>query len=76
MEVNFFNNFKVFLVAGGYDGVLDISSTETLIEGGQAWNFQQSLPSENGAPKGISLFNTVIITGIKSKFHSIVFYQL
>jgi len=57
------NMERVFLVAGGYDGVLDISSTETLIEGGQAWNFQQSLPSENGAPKGISLFNTVIMTG-------------
>jgi len=52
----------VFLVAGGYSS---ISSTETLVEGGQAWNFQQPLPSGRRGLKGISLPNTVIMTGKK-----------
>ena len=52
----------MFLVAGGY---YDISSTETLVEGGQAWNFQQPLPSERYGLRGISLPDTVIMTGEK-----------
>merc|ERR1719342_927686 len=51
---------RVFLVAGGYSS---ISSTETLVEGGQAWNFQQPLPSGRRGLRGISLPNTVIMTG-------------
>merc|ERR1712029_986721 len=49
-----------FLVAGG---CCSISSTETLVEGGQAWNFQQPLPSRRQGLRGISLPNTVIMTG-------------
>ena len=52
----------MFLVAGGY---YDISSTETLVEGGQAWNFQQPLPSERYGLRGVSLPDTVIMTGEK-----------
>ena len=50
----------MFLVAGGYSS---ISSTETLVEGGQAWNFQNPLPSGRRGLRGISLPNTVIMTG-------------
>ena len=53
---------QVFLVAGG---CCSISSTETLVEGGQAWNFQQPLPSGRYGLRGISLPNTVIMTGKK-----------
>ena len=55
----------MFLVAGGDDGSSYLSSTETLVEGGQAWNFQQPLPSARGGLRGISLPNTVIMTGKK-----------
>ena len=56
--------YQVFLVAGGYGGGR-LSSTETLVEGGQAWNFQQPLPSARSDVRGISLPNTVIMTGKK-----------
>ena len=51
------------MVAGGYDSSEYISSTETLVEGAQAWNFQQPLPEELYALRGISLLDTVIMTG-------------
>ena len=54
----------MFLVAGGY-GSDRLSSTETLLEGGLAWNFQKPLPSARYALRGISLPNTVIMTGKK-----------
>jgi len=54
---------RVFLVAGGWDGSSYISSTETMVEGGQAWSFQQPLPSRRRGLRGISLPNTVIMTG-------------
>ena len=54
----------MFLVAGGLSGSKTyLSSTETLVEGGQAWNFQQPLPSGRRGLRGISLPNTVIMTG-------------
>ena len=53
----------MFLVAGGYDYPDYISSTETLVEGGQAWNFQNPLPSGRRGLRGISLPDTVIMTG-------------
>ena len=55
--------YQVFLVAGGWDGSSYLSSTETLVEGGQAWNFQQPLPFFRYAFQGISLPNTVIMIG-------------
>ena len=36
---------QVFLVAGGWDGLYSLSSTETLVEGDLAWTFEQPLPS-------------------------------
>ena len=60
------DNQQVFLVAGGWDGSNYLSSTETLVEGGQAWNLQQGLPSGRYALRGISLPNTVIMIGKKS----------
>ena len=54
----------MFLVAGGYDGYYEyISSTETLIEGGQTWNFQRPLPTGRHGLRAISLPQTVIMTG-------------
>merc|ERR1719481_91040 len=46
---------RVFLVAGGSDYPNYLPSTETLVEGGQAWNFQQPLPSDRSGLRGISL---------------------
>merc|ERR1711915_425590 len=58
---------RVFLVAGGAaaggDSGYELTSTETLIEGGQAWNFQQPLPTARYGLQGISLLDTVIMTG-------------
>ena len=56
--------YQVFLVAGGYDDDY-LSSTETLVERGQAWNFQQPLPSGRYGLRGTSLPDTVIMTGKK-----------
>ena len=52
-------------MAGGYDSSEYISSTETLVEGAPAWNFQQPLPEKLYALRGISLLDTVILTGKK-----------
>ena len=57
---------QVFLVSGGTDQDDDLnfrSSTETLVEGNQAWNFQKPLPSARMALRGISLPDTVIMAG-------------
>ena len=52
----------MLLVAGGFvDSYL--SSTETLVEGGQAWNIQNPIPSYRVGVRAISLPNTVILTG-------------
>ena len=60
---------QVFLVAGGSGAYNNyVSSTEVLIEGGLAWNFQQSLPTERWSLRGISLPDTVIMTGNKTFF--------
>ena len=56
------------MVAGGSNkDSVDISSTETLVEGGTTWNFQKPLPSERKALRGVSLVDTVIMTGKKLK---------
>merc|ERR1719342_1205532 len=60
---------RVFLVAGGYDGSSYLSSTESLVEGGQAWNFQNPLPSGRNGLSGISLPDTVIMTGGRGVFY-------
>ena len=65
ISIKFIGYYQVFLVAGGYDFSDLLSSTETLVEGGQAWNFQQPLPSGRDGLNGISLPNTVIMTGKK-----------
>jgi len=55
---------RVFLVAGGTDGSYNyLSSTETLVEGGQSWKVHQDLPTGRKYLRGISLLNTVIMTG-------------
>merc|ERR1712029_689884 len=55
---------RVFLVAGGTDGSYNyLSSTETLVEGGQSWKVHQDLPTGRADLRGISLPNTVIMTG-------------
>ena len=64
ISIKLIDYYQVFLVAGGYDDS-SLSSTETLVEGGQAWNFQQPLPSGRYGLRGISLPDTVIMTGKK-----------
>ena len=54
---------KVFLVAGGYFAYNYRSSTEILVEGGLDWSFQEPLPSERNSLRGISLPDTVLMTG-------------
>jgi len=56
---------RVFLVAGGFNSIeIDgTSSTETLVEGGLVWNFQDPLPLPTWGLRGVSLFNTIIMTG-------------
>jgi len=55
---------RVFLVAGGFTNDAGwISSTEILVEGGQAWIFQNPLPSGRQGFRGVSLPDTVIMTG-------------
>ena len=60
ITIKLFDYYQVFLVAGG---CCSLSSTETLIEGGQAWTFQNPLPSRRSGLRGISLPDTVIMTG-------------
>merc|ERR1712198_672842 len=57
--------YQVFLVAGGRDPQTSdlLSSTETLVEGSQAWNFQKPLPSGRAGLSGISLLETVLMLG-------------
>lgn len=57
----------MFLVAGGTDSGRDpTNSTETLVEGEKTWNFQQILPSSRYGLRGISLPDSVIMTGKNS----------
>jgi len=67
---------RVYLVAGGWDDSDSLSSTETLIEGGQTWNFQQPLPSGRKGLRGVSLPDTVIMTGgyDRSNFDDVLTY--
>ena len=66
-QIPIYINFthKVFLVAGGFNSIeIDgTSSTETLVEGGLVWNFQDPLPLPTWGLRGVSLFNTIIMTG-------------
>ena len=52
-------------MAGGWTDDY-IASTETLVEGHQAWNFQKPLPTGRYGLRRISLLDTVIMTGKKS----------
>ena len=56
------DDYQVFLVAGGSS---QISSTEVLVEGGHGWSFKEPLPSGRDTLHGISLLDTVILTGKK-----------
>ena len=75
---NYFNKiidyYQVFLVAGGTDGSYNsLSSTETLVEGGQSWKVHQDLPTGRRGLRGISLPNTVIMTGKKKSHFTFAF---
>jgi len=59
---------RVFLVVGGLgvdagDGAKYVSSTETMVEGGFAWDFQKPLLTGRYGLKGVSLPDTIIMTG-------------
>ena len=66
----FYYSYKVFLVVGDLgvdagDGAMYVSSTETLVEGGFAWDFQKPLLTGRYGLKGVSLPDSVIMTGDK-----------
>ena len=48
----------------GYDSS-NLDSTETLVEGGQSWTLGEKLPSRRRGLRGVSLLDTVIMTGNK-----------
>ena len=57
---------QVFIVAGGYDGYSQLSSTEMLIgEDARAWTWGGNLPSGRDGAIGVSVANRFLLTGIK-----------
>ena len=62
--------WQVFLVAGGGDlnyyqkGIHPISSTEILVEGELKWTFGKPLPFANSRHRGVSLPDSILMTGI------------
>ena len=57
---------QVFIVAGGWDGLPGLSSTEMLIgEDARAWTWGGNLPSGRSGVIGVSVANRFLLTGIK-----------
>ena len=59
------DNNIVYLVTGGWSGVIDLLSTEILRSGDSAWTDVGSLPSPMSALSGVSWQNKIIMTGSK-----------
>ena len=55
-------HFKVYIVAGGFNGDR-LSSTETLLDGAGAWSSVGNLPMAMSHLRGLSFQNKVIMTG-------------
>ena len=58
---------QVFIVAGGYDGPLRVSSTAEMLigEDARAWTWGGNLPSGRSGVIGVSVANRFLLTGIK-----------
>ena len=55
---------QVFIVAGGWDGFLYLSSTEILIgEDGKQWVDGPQLPRRLNGVRGVSIGNRFLLTG-------------
>ena len=57
------DNNLVYLVTGGWSGVIDLISTEILRSGDSAWTDAGNLPSPMSALSGVSWQNKIIMTG-------------
>jgi len=57
------DNNLVYLVTGGWSGVIDLLSTEILRSGDSAWTDAGNLPSPMSALSGVSWQNKIIMTG-------------
>ena len=67
-------NFKIYLVAGGYNGQ-NIISTEVMSSSGSSWSYVGNLPLAVRAPSGISIKNQIFVTGtmIKILIYNIIY---
>ena len=54
---------QTYIVAGGYTGSDDLSSTEVLVETGSAWTLTGELPSPRSALRGANIDNKIVMTG-------------
>ena len=55
--------FQTFLVSGGYDGEVFLSSTELLVETGSAWVLTAELPSPRNGPSLANVDGRILMTG-------------
>ena len=54
---------QTYIVAGGYTGSDDLSSTEVLVETGSAWTLTGELPSPRYGLRGANIDNKIVMTG-------------
>ena len=54
---------QVYLVTGGEEGSIPLSSTEVLVDGAANWQYAGELPLAMFALKGVSLNNDIFMTG-------------
>ena len=54
---------QTFIVAGGYSGSRDLSSTEVLRAGATEWTTGGALPSARYGLKGVTILNQFYVTG-------------
>ena len=55
--------FQTFLVSGGYNGEIFLSSTELLVETESAWVLTAELPSPRNGPSLTNVDNMILMTG-------------
>ena len=67
IETNYYRTiiiFQTYLVAGGMDSrLVELSSTELLVETASAWVFTGELPSPRYGLRGANIDNRVLVTG-------------
>ena len=56
-------HWQVYLVTGGYFGILDRADTEILVHGASAWARAGPLPQGVSGIRAVSVDNSIIATG-------------